>query len=114
LVNPTNGAFAQAAVVGASAVVFSTTVTSTGNDDGGVRAGFVKLKSAVEAGWSSLDKVFYTYGYPTSPATLQKFRDIRWEFFDKAHAPASTNLLFEGVAAPEGGVGVDVIALPVK
>ena len=112
LVNPTNAAFAQAAVVGAPVVMFSTTLTSTGNDDAGVRAGLAKLKGVIEAGGSAMDKVFYAHGYPTSPATLQKFRDLRWEFFDRAHAPASTNLLFEGVTGPEGGVGVDVIGLP--
>jgi len=112
LVNPTNAAFAQAAVVGAPVVTFTTTFTSTGNDDAGVRAALSKLKHAVEAGGSAANRVFYIHGYPTSQVTLQKFRAIRWEFFDKTRAPASTNLLFEGVMGPEGGVGVDVIALP--
>ncbi len=112
LVNPTNAAFAQAAVVGAPVVLFTTTVAGASNDDAGVRAALTQVVNSLEVGGSAAGRVFYIDGYPTSPASLQKFRDIRWEFFDRAHAPASTNLLFEGVAGPEGGVGVDVIALP--
>lgn len=111
LVNPANAQFAQMAIVAAPRIVFTTT-TAGGNDDAGIRQMFTALKAALESGGSSPGQVFYTHGYPANAAMVQKFRDIRWEFFDKSRAPASTNLVFEGVPPAGSGAGIDAIALP--
>jgi enamine deaminase RidA (YjgF/YER057c/UK114 family) len=111
LINPTGAQFAQMALVSAPQVVFTSTVAG-GSDDAGIRQMFTSLKSILEKAGSSLARVAYTSGYPANPAMVQKFRDLRWEFLDKAHAPASTNLVFEGVLPAGSGAGIDVIALP--
>jgi hypothetical protein len=59
-----------------------------------------------------MDTVFYSYAYPINAATLQSYRNVRFEFFKRERAPASTNLVFEGVMSPTDAVGIDVIALP--
>ncbi len=110
LVNPNAAAFAQAAVVTAPKVIFTSTFGSASNDDAGVRAAFAKLKSAVEAGGSTMDRVFYAYAYPGDQAMLDRYRALRFEYFVRANAPASTNLVFEG--APGTKLGMDAIAVP--
>ena len=111
LINPTNAQFAQMALVSAPQVIFTSTAAG-GPDDAGIRQMFTALKTTLDKAGSSLPRVLYTSGYPANPAIVQKFRDIRWEFLDKARAPASTNLVFEGVPPAGSGAGIDVIALP--
>jgi enamine deaminase RidA (YjgF/YER057c/UK114 family) len=107
LVNPTGAAFAQAAVVGAPRLVLTSTEPGAGPGQS-----FTRIKEVLAAAGSSLDRVFYVHAYPAGAVMLQTYRDVRWEFLDKAHAPASTNLPFDGVAAPGASIGIDVIALP--
>ena len=112
LVNPTQAAFAQSAIVTAPRVIFTTIFPSTSSDDAGVRSALGKMKSAVETGGSSADRIFYVYAYPGNQAMLDKFRALRFEFLVRAMAPASTNLVFEGAAGAT--LGVDAIAVPLK
>ncbi len=112
LVNPTQAAFAQSAIVTAPKVIFTTIFPSTSNDDAGVRSALRKMKSAVETGGSSADRIFYVYAYPGNQAMLDTFRALRFEFLVRAMAPASTNLVFEGAAGAM--LGVDAIAVPLK
>lgn len=111
LVNPTNAAFAQAALVNAPEVIFSTTFTAADSDDS-VRGAFRKVADTMTAAGGSMDSVFYAYAYPSNAAALQKYRNLRFEFFKRDRAPASTNLVFEGVMAPADTLGMDVIAVP--
>jgi enamine deaminase RidA (YjgF/YER057c/UK114 family) len=114
LVNPTQAAFSQAAIVTAPKVIFTTTYPSSSNDDAGVRHALSKLKSGLDASGSSLDRVFYIYAYPGNTAMLEKYRGLRFEFLDRTRAPASTNLVFEGAGATGSALGVDAIAVPSK
>lgn len=111
LVNPTNAAFAQAAMVNAPKVIFTTTFTASGTDDS-VRGAFRSLSEALTAGEAAMDTVFYAYAYPVNATMVQKYRDLRFEFFKRDRAPASTNLAFEGVLPPGDTLGIDVMALP--
>jgi hypothetical protein len=45
---------------------------------------------------------------------LDKYRALRFEFLDRARAPASTNLVFEGAGATGSTLGIDAIALPLR
>ncbi|MFM2124405.1 MAG: hypothetical protein RL328_856 [Acidobacteriota bacterium] len=111
LVNPTNAAFAQAAMVNAPEIIFTTTHTGSGADDA-VRTAFRALDATLQSAGASLDTIFYAYAYPVNAMMLQKYRDVRFEFLKRDRAPASTNLAFEGVMTPDHTIGVDVIALP--
>jgi len=112
LVNPTRAAFAQAVIVTAPRVIFTTTWPISSNDDDGVRRAFSSLRSALDAGGSSMDHVLYLYAYPGSTSMLEKYRGLRFEFLDRARAPASTNLVFEGAAG--SALGIDAIAVPLQ
>lgn len=114
LVNPTQAAFAQAAIVTGPKVIFTTTYPSSSNDDAGVRQALSKLKSGLEASGSSMNRAFYIYAYPGNAAMLEKYRTLRFEFLDRNKAPASTNLVFEGAGATGSTLSVDAIAVPLK
>lgn len=88
LINPTRAAFAQAAIVTAPRVIFTTTYTAASNDDAGVRQVLSDLKRGLDAAGSSLDRAFYIYAYPGSAALLDKYRGLRFEFLDRALRPA--------------------------
>lgn len=110
LVNPAGAAFAQAAVAGAPRLVLTSTEPGAGAD--AVHEAFGRVQTILAMAGSSLARVFYVYAYPAGPGVLQQYRDVRWQFLDKARAPASTNLPFDGVGAPGASIGIDVIALP--
>jgi len=112
LVNPANAAFAQAAIVTAPRVIFTTTYPSSSDSDAGVRQALARLKSGLDAGGSGMDRAFYIYAYPGNAAMLEKYRALRFEFLDRSKAPASTNLVFEGGGAAGSTLGIDAIATP--
>lgn len=112
LVNPTKAAFAQAVVVTAPKVIFTTTYAGTSGDDSAVRQAFNGMKNGLATAGSGVDRVFYLYAYPANATMLQKYRDVRFEFLERANPPASTNLVFEGAGATGAGLGIDAIALP--
>ena len=114
LVNPTQAAFAQAAMVTAPRVIFTTTWPVASNDDTGVRQALSELKRGLDAAGSGLDRAFYIYAYPGNAAMLAKYRGLRFEFLDRTRAPASTNLVFEGAGASRSTLGIDAIAVPLK
>jgi enamine deaminase RidA (YjgF/YER057c/UK114 family) len=114
LVNPTQAAFAQAAVVTAPRVIFTATYLASSNDDAGVRQALSDLKRGLDTAGSSLERAFYIYAYPGNAALLEKYRGLRFEFLDRTHAPASTNLVFEGAGATGSPLGIDAIAVPLR
>jgi enamine deaminase RidA (YjgF/YER057c/UK114 family) len=114
LVNPTQAAFAQAAIVTAPRVIFTTIYTAASNDDAGVRQALSDLKRGLDTAGSSLDRAFYIYAYPGNAAMLDKYRGLRFEFLDRTQAPASTNLVFEGAGATGSALGIDAIAVPLR
>lgn len=108
LLNPTKAAFAQAAIVTAPKVIFTTTYPSTSNDDAGVQAALNKLRNGVQSAKATMDHVFYVYAYAGNQEMLDKFRTLRFDVLIRSNAPASTNLVFEGAAG--AALGVDAIA----
>ncbi len=106
LVNPTGAAFAQAALIGAPVVIF------TAAQFGDARQAFQKTAEVLAKAGSNPHAVIYAYAYPPDAKALVSYRDTRWEFLDRALAPASTNLPFEPRA--DGLTGIDVIALPAR
>jgi enamine deaminase RidA (YjgF/YER057c/UK114 family) len=114
LVNPTQAAFARAAIVTAPRVIFTTTYPVASDDDAGVRQALSDLKRGLDAAGSSLDRAFYIYAYPGNAALLDKYRGLRFEFLDRTRAPASTNLVFEGAGATGSVLGIDAIAVPLR
>lgn len=105
LINPTQAAFAQAAVVNAPRILFTGAFSSTSTDDAGVRAALTNLQNVVQSAKATMDHVVYVSAYPGNQALLDKFRTLRFEVLVRSNAPASTNLVFEGT-----GLAVDAMA----
>lgn len=105
LINPTQAAFAQAAVVNAPRILFTSGFVSTTSEDAGVRAALSSLQNTVQSAKVTMDHVIYVSAYPSSQVLLDKFRALRFEVLVRSNAPASTNLVFEGT-----GLGVDAMA----
>lgn len=112
VVNPANAAFAQAVMIAAPKFLWTTTESGSGEPEDALRQAFARVKASLDQAGSSMSQVVYVSAYPQGAAVLAKYRDVRWEFLDRTHAPASTNLSFAGVAIPGARVGLDVIALP--
>ena len=108
--NPTNAAFARAVEVGPGKVLFSAVQMTFGAEDTDVRLAFTRLRNTLTAAGSGLDRVFYLTAYPVNGRMLDRYRALRFEFLDRAKAPASTNLAFEGLPSLDATLGMEVMA----
>jgi enamine deaminase RidA (YjgF/YER057c/UK114 family) len=111
IVNPTNAAFAQAALIQSSKTVFTGLQMAFGREDGDIRLAFTRLKNTLDATGSGLNQIVYVSAYPPSQSMLDRYRALRFEFLVRAKAPASTNLIFEGLPSLDATLGMDVIAI---
>jgi 2-iminobutanoate/2-iminopropanoate deaminase len=76
------------------------------------RRAFANLRSTLEAGGSSLDRVGKITMFATSRDHLAALREVRHEVFDPVeHYPASTFVVVAGLAAPELLVEIEAVAL---
>jgi enamine deaminase RidA (YjgF/YER057c/UK114 family) len=108
--NTANAAFARAVTVAPANLLFTSTQLAFGAEDADVRLAFTRLRNTLAGAGSSLDRVLFLTAYPPNNAMLEKFRRLRFEFLDRAKAPASTNLPFEGLPSLDATLGIDVIA----
>ncbi|MBI3210040.1 MAG: hypothetical protein HYZ37_14235 [Candidatus Solibacter usitatus] len=104
--------YSQVAFVNAPKVILSGSQLAFRAQDADVRLAFDRLKRAVEQSGGSLNHTAFTSYYPLTQSTIDKIRQIRFEFLDKAHPPASTMLLFEGLPSLDASFAVEVVALP--
>jgi enamine deaminase RidA (YjgF/YER057c/UK114 family) len=99
------------ALVTAPRLVFTGTQVSFGYEEKDARLAFDRLRKAMEqAGVSPRDTAFAHY-YPLSSGIARQVRKVRSEFFDPAHPPAGSLLLFEGLPSMDAGFAVDIIAV---
>lgn len=102
--------YSQIALVNAPKVVLSGTQMAFRDQDADVRLAFERLRRALEPQGVTYKDVFWSSVYPLTRSIADKVRTIRFEFYDRAHPPASTLLLFEGLPSLDATVAVDVIA----
>ena len=112
IVNPTQAAFAQAALVNTPKFLLTGLATASGDPQVGVKTVFEKLTATLKSAGSGLPSVFYAYAYPADSNALQKYREVRFTFLDRQKAPASTNLVFEGLGDRDATIGIELLALP--
>jgi 2-iminobutanoate/2-iminopropanoate deaminase len=114
LVNPAaltqNPNYSQISLVGSSKIVFSGTQMAFGDQDKDVRLAFDRLRKALETQSAGYKDVFWSGVYPMTKGIADKFRAARFDYFDRAHPPASTLLLFEGLPSLDATVAVEVAA----
>jgi enamine deaminase RidA (YjgF/YER057c/UK114 family) len=113
-VNPpgltTSPNYSQIALVGAAKIVLSGTQMAFRDQEGDIRLAFERLRKALEPLGVTYKDVFWSSVYPLTRPIADSVRSIRFEFFDHAHPPASTLLLFEGLPSLDATVAVDVMA----
>jgi enamine deaminase RidA (YjgF/YER057c/UK114 family) len=99
------------ALVGAAQVVLTGTQDSFGYQEQDGRLAFQRLRKEIEQAGSSLQDVAFTHYYPLAVPLAAQVRKLRLEFFDPAHPPAGTLLLFEGLPSMDAGFAVDAVAV---
>ena len=100
----------QIALVAAPHVVLTGTQVSFGYEEKDARLALERLQKALEQAGVSTRDVAYAHYYPLSSGIASQVRKIRPAFFDGAHPPAGTLLLFEGLPSMDAGFAVDVVA----
>ena len=101
----------QIALVAAPQVVLSGTQSSFGYQLADARLAFERLGKVLEQEGSSAHEVAFAHYYPLSGGIATQVRTVRDEFFDPAHPPAGTLLIFEGLPSMDAGFAVDVVAV---
>jgi len=102
---------AQMALVNAPELVLTGAQASFGFQEQDARLAFERLQKELQQAGSSAQQVVFAHYYPLSQSIADQVRRIRPEFFDRAHLPAGSLLLFEGLPSMDAGFAVDVVAV---
>jgi enamine deaminase RidA (YjgF/YER057c/UK114 family) len=108
---PSEPGQSQIALIAAPQVVLSGTQVSFGYQLADARLAFERLAKVLEQEGSSAHDVAFAHYYPLSSGIAAQVRAVRGDFFDPAHPPAGTLLLFEGLPSMDAGFAVDVVAV---
>ena len=100
----------QIALIAAPRVALTGSQISFGYEEKDSQLAFTRLKGALEQAGASMRDVACARYYPLAAGLAAQVRKIRGEFFDPAHGPAGTLLVFEGLAALDAGFAVDAVA----
>lgn len=101
----------QIAVVGAAHLLLTGSQVSFGFEERDARLAFERVqKELQQEGLSARDMAFARF-YPLSEKMADQVRRIRMDFFDAAHPPAGSLVLFEGLSSLDAGFAVDVVAV---
>lgn len=101
----------QIALVDAPNVVLSGAQASFGYQERDARLAFERLDKELQQAGSAGQKVVFAHCYPLTQAISAQVRKIEPDFFDRAHPPAGSMILFEGLPSMDAGFAVDVVAV---
>jgi len=101
----------QIALVSAPHVVLTGSQVSFGYQEEDARLAFDRLRKSLEQSGVSARDVAFAHYYPLSAGIAEQVRRVRARFFDDAHPPAGSLVLFEGLPSMEAGFAVDVVAV---
>jgi enamine deaminase RidA (YjgF/YER057c/UK114 family) len=101
----------QIALVAAPHVVLTGAQVSFGYREEDARLAFERLRKVLEQAGVSVHNVACAHYYPLSAGIAEQVRKVRLEFFDAAHPPAGSLMLFEGLPSMEAGFAVDLVAV---
>jgi enamine deaminase RidA (YjgF/YER057c/UK114 family) len=99
------------ALVASPKVVLTGAQVSFGYEEKDARLAFQRLGKSLEQEGVSLHNVAFAHFYPLAPGIAAQIEKIRGDFFDAAHPPASSMLLFEGLPSMNAGFAIDVVAV---
>jgi enamine deaminase RidA (YjgF/YER057c/UK114 family) len=107
---PKSPNFSHAALIGARSVLFSELRLAAGDKDADARKVFAQLHQYLKYFGGSIKTVAMSSLYPVSQTAAETVRKNRFDFYDRARPPASTMMLFEGLA-DNAPFGVSVVAV---
>jgi enamine deaminase RidA (YjgF/YER057c/UK114 family) len=110
---PKSPNFSHAALIGARSVLFSELRLAAGDKDADARKVFAQLHQYLKYFGGSIKTVAMSSLYPVSPSAAETVRKNRFDFYDRARPPASTMMLFEGLA-DNAPFGVSVVAVKLQ
>jgi enamine deaminase RidA (YjgF/YER057c/UK114 family) len=99
------------ALVNAGRVVLSGSQVSFGYAEKDARLAFERLQKALEQAGTSAGRVAFAHYYVLATSIAEQVRTVRLDFFDAAHPPAGSLLLFEGLPSMDAGFALDVLAV---
>ncbi|MBS1825754.1 MAG: RidA family protein [Acidobacteria bacterium] len=102
--------FTQVAGISSPRIYFSSLHASNGCTEQGVREMFQSLDKDMTKAGASIKDVVFSYLYPSSQDGTDLTRKVRFEFYNKEQAPASTLVPFLGYEAKNACAAVEVIA----
>ena len=71
-----------------------------------------RMAKVLEAAHSSMKNVAFSSLYALTNSIIAKIRATRFDYYDKAKAPASTLLLFEGLPSMDASFAIELVAVP--
>ncbi|HUA82558.1 MAG TPA: hypothetical protein VMB85_01770 [Bryobacteraceae bacterium] len=105
-----NPNYSQIALVNSPKMVLTGTQMVFGSRDDDIRLGFDRLQKDIEPLGATYKDVFWSSIYPLTIPIAGQVRALRFHYFDHAHPPASTFLLFEGLPSLDATVAMEVMA----
>lgn len=107
---PKSPDFSHAALIGAPRLLFSDLRLPKGDKDNDARKVFAELHQLLKYFGGSIKLVAMSSLYPVSQAATDLVRRTRFDFYDRDRPPASTMMMFEGLA-DNASFGVSVVAV---
>jgi enamine deaminase RidA (YjgF/YER057c/UK114 family) len=107
---PKAGGVPQFAVATGPKLVFTETQLIFRDQDSDIRLAFQRLGKAMEPLGATYKDVIWSGVYPLTRPLAEKIDALRFEFFDRAHPPAGTVLLFEGLPSIDATAAIELVA----
>ncbi|MBI3209216.1 MAG: RidA family protein [Candidatus Solibacter usitatus] len=102
--------FTQVVGISSRRMVWSGLHTSQGCTADGVRGMFRSLEATLKNRGASIKDAAFSYVYPNTTEGTDLSRNIRFDFYNKEKAPASTLIPFSGFVDKNACTGVEVVA----
>jgi enamine deaminase RidA (YjgF/YER057c/UK114 family) len=106
-----NPAYSQVALVNAEKLVFTGLQLGFGNTDQDAKLAFDRLAKVIEPLGGSLRRTVMSNFYPLTKSAADRMRAVRFNYYDKENPPASTVMLFEGLASLDAAFAAEVITV---
>jgi enamine deaminase RidA (YjgF/YER057c/UK114 family) len=99
------------ALVASAHVVLTGAQVSFGFEEKDARLAFQRVQKSLEQAGTSMQQVAFAQFYPLATGIATQIARIRGDFFDPAHPPVFSALLFEGLPSMNAGFALDVVAV---
>jgi enamine deaminase RidA (YjgF/YER057c/UK114 family) len=104
--------YSKGALVGSDKVILTGTQMAFHSEDKDVQLAFQRMAKVLESAHSSMKDVAFSSLYALTNSIIAKIRATRFDYYDKAKAPASTLLLFEGLPSMDASFAIELVAVP--